>query len=527
MTFKVLLAEDESETARGIAWMVEKYNPECTPIQIVGDGREGWEVALRERPDIILTDIRMPNMDGLAMIRALREEKIAAEFIVLSGYAEFTYAKKAIELGVRNFITKPVDEIELSATLRQVCKEIAQRKNAEDSTIRMNDDMRNYVLRDFLEKGEGDVYRIKECLEQLGIVENDREFVCMAAEYEGMGRDTGKAKEAGQKTETAIGSYEDEEGMLYCLKLDTEKIICVAAADRLDTEKKKKMGEKCRKILEKQGIVTSIGIGRTCREWTQLPGSYEEACIALNYRILKIRCREILYEQLCDLEDSQEKLITDQEMERLRERIDRFDQEGVSVELKMIFNRILSENHMTLSDLQKLSLHIVLMGLRNIPLAQLQMNQYFEKNLFTLKSIEKFRTIEQLENWILNMIGSMNELMVKDFIPKKRDVVAEAKEYIRKNYDKNITLTDISKQFYINPSYFSQLFKKKTGLTYQNYVTEYRIDRAAKLLEETDLRIYEVCQMVGYNDVNHFNQVFGRFRGSKPNEYRKQRKEEE
>lgn len=527
MTFKVLLAEDESETARGIAWMVENYNPECAPVQIVGDGREGWEAALRERPDIILTDIRMPNMDGLAMIRALREETITAEFIVLSGYAEFTYAKKAIELGVRNFITKPVDEIELSETLRQVCGEIVQRRNSEDSALRMNDDMRNYVLRDFLEKGEGDAYRIKECLEQLGIAGRYGEFACMAAEYEDVKEDAGQAEAVREETEADIGSYQDGESALYCLKSDGGKIICIAAGEALGPEKKKEMGEKCRKMLAKWGSVTSIGIGGTCRDLKMLPGSYEEACIALNYRILKIRSREILYEQLCDMEDSQEELITDREMERLRERIDRFDQEGVRVELKMIFNRILSENHMTLADLQKLSLHIVLMGLHNIPLAQLQMNQYFEKNLFTLKSIEKFRTIEQLENWILNMIGSMNELMVKDLLPKKRDVIAEVKEYIRKNYDKNITLHDISKQFYINPSYFSQLFKKKTGLTYQNYLTEYRIDRASKLLEETDLRIYEVCQMVGYSDVNHFNQIFGRLKGCKPNEYRKQRKEEE
>mgnify|MGYP000332150931 FL=1 len=81
---------------------------------------------------------------------------------------------------------------------------------------------------------------------------------------------------------------------------------------------------------------------------------------------------------------------------------------------------MLSENQLSLPELQKLSLNIVLLGLHNIPMAQLQMNEYFGKNLFTLESIEKFKTIEQLENWIINMVSSMNEVMLKDSMPKRK-----------------------------------------------------------------------------------------------------------
>ena len=84
-----------------------------------------------------------------------------------------------------------------------------------------------------------------------------------------------------------------------------------------------------------------------------------------------------------------------------------------------------------------------------------------------------------------------------------------------------------SGKFYINPYYFSQLFKKKTGMTYQKYLTDYRVDRAKKLLAETELHIYEVCKAVGYSDVNHFNQTFERVEGMKPSEYRQKYKQEE
>ena len=147
------MVEDEKEKATGMAYLIGKYNPECRPIIMAHDGSDGYEKARTERPDIIVTDIRMPVMDGLEMIRALRKTDCDAEFIVLSGYAEFSYAKKAIELGVREFITKPVDEKELSETLDNLCREIAAQRISQDSLTQVNDDMSPYAMRDFLTGG--------------------------------------------------------------------------------------------------------------------------------------------------------------------------------------------------------------------------------------------------------------------------------------------------------------------------------------------------------------------------------------
>lgn len=515
MTYKVLIVEDEKEKAEGIKYLVEKYNPLCSPIWMAHDGKEGYEAALKYKPDIILSDIRMPSMDGLEMIRKLQESHLQVEFIVLSGYAEFSYAKKAIELGVKDFITKPVDETELNATLNKVCKEIQERRSTEDSLTRMNDDMRNYALRDFL-TGRGDQpYAVWEYLEQMHVLEQYHQYTCMLIEWE--------------EEETAAmedGLLLDQGVFLYGVKTERTQMAVIAAANVLEVKEKRKLADWIYRKAEEKECPVIIGIGNTYGEYAQLPKAYEESRVALNYRILKGSKTVILYEELYDMENRTD-LITEKEMEQLKERIDRFDQDGFHIVVKGIFNRVLSENKLSLPELQKLSLNIVLLGLHNIPTAQLQMNEYFGKNLFTLKSIEKFKTIEQLENWIINIVSSMNELMLKDSIPKKKDVITEAKEYIRQHYNKNITLNDISKQFFINPYYFSQLFKKKTGMTYQNYLINYRIDRAKKLLAETDLRIYEVCKLVGYNDVNHFNQVFDRNEGMKPSEYRQKYKQEE
>lgn len=516
MAYKVLIVEDEKEKARGIAYLVEKYNPECTPVLLAHDGREGYEKATEEQPDIILTDIRMPVMDGLEMIRALREVNFPAEFMVLSGYAEFSYAKKAIELGVRDFITKPVDEEELSKMLSKVCKEISERKKTENSLSKLNDDMRDYALRDFLTGGTDSQYKVGEYLNQMGVSEEYGQYTCMVIEWD----------EALSDFSIEEGLTSSSETFFYGVKTGNAQLAVVIGAKNMDIEEKKNLIRQYAMKEEQDRYHISVGIGSSYEDYTKLPKAYEEARVALNYRILKGSSTAILFEELYDM-DNRTDLLTEKETEQLKERIDRFDQDGFHIALKGIFNRVLSENNLSLPELQKLSLNIVLIGLHNIPTAQLQLNEYFGKNLFTLKSIENFKTMEQLENWIINMVSIMNEVMLKDSVPKKKDVIVEAKEYIRKNYNQNITLNDISKKFYINPYYFSQLFKKKTGVTYQRYLMDYRVDRAKKLLGETELHIYEVCRLVGYSDVNHFNQIFERTEGMKPSEYRQKYAQDE
>jgi two-component system response regulator YesN len=109
-------------------------------------------------------------------------------------------------------------------------------------------------------------------------------------------------------------------------------------------------------------------------------------------------------------------------------------------------------------------------------------------------------------------------------IPKKSDVISEIKQYVTENFNKNISLADLSNRFYINLHYLSQLFKEKTGQTYLDFLTQVRIERSKELLEKSELKLYEICHMVGYSDATHFSKVFEKLAGCKPAEYRKSRR---
>ena len=198
------------------------------------------------------------------------------------------------------------------------------------------------------------------------------------------------------------------------------------------------------------------------------------------------------------------------------------DSDGLSRIVESIFRKMSRQESLSPEVLQATAINLVLSGISKMPFMQLQLNEYLGKNILSLDNIAKFQTMEQLKHWIINVLQGMNELMLKQSMPEKRDVIEESKEYIARHFEQDITLNDISERFFINPYYFSQLFKKRTGVTYQKYLTGIRIARAKKLLEETDLKLFEISEMVGYSDVNYFRRVFEKYEGVKPNEYRKQ-----
>lgn len=531
MEFSVLIVDDEPMIGEGLAYLVKQYGKNCRVAGIAYDGREGYEKAMELKPDIVLADVRMPEEDGLSMIRRLKEAGFAGRFIVLSGYAEFEYARQAVHLGVEEYITKPVDEKELAVALERLCKTMEaqkqQRQHVEGMRQKLDDysrSIREYALLALFADGDSDGKRIRQLLDESGFPADRQIYGCGVFEGEEIEEKQKRERGFCDVTEACARRLWKPEGVLTILPYGAWGAILCAGFDKvvstgtwLDT-----LG-KIRADVEKQwGNTVNAGAGTLYGKAVFLRKSYEEACCALNYKVLKKQGCVIGYEQIRDL-SARTDLMEEKDLKELEKCVDTMDNEGCRTVVNRIFRKLEERKEISLSDLQLLSLNLVLTGIRKMPFMQVQINEYLGRNILSLESISKFKTMEQLKNWIINMLKSMNELMLKANMPDKRDVVEEAKIYIHKNFNRELSLNEISNQFYINPYYFSQLFKKKTGETYQNYLMNLRVERAKKLLEETDLKLYEVCEMVGYSDTNHFNKIFERITGMKPAEYKRKK----
>lgn len=527
MMYRILIVDDEHAIAEGIRYMLVKGLPECEVAGIADDGTTGYTHAMELQPDIVLTDVRMIEMDGFEMITRLKAAGFQGRFVILSGYSDFEYAKRAISLGVEDYIIKPIEEEELYDVLLKVCASIQEEydkkktvQSLEDTVESYGQSIKEYVLKEILNSpvqlGEMDRVRLR----QLGFPVAWRQYYCILLEISEESTEE-QIKLFFDFLEKKLETFDNQEEKKELIRFSDRQAVVVNCLKKSTTQRKivTDAGIIRFEAEEMTGIAVSAGIGLIYPDMGAIYNSFEEARSALNYKVMKGLSSTISYEDIKNMTGYPVQ-IEEEDMKRLEDCMDRMDDAGCGEVVEIIFRKISKDNNSSLKDLQVMSLSLSLLGIRKMPFMQQQINEYLGSNILSLESISKFTTAGQLKNWIINILKGMNELMLHHIAPEKSDIIEDAKEYFTKNFSEDISLTNIAERFHINPYYFSQLFKKKTGTTYRSYLTEIRIDRAKKLLKETELRVYEVCYMVGYADTSHFSKVFERMVGVKPSEYR-------
>lgn len=234
MEAKILIVDDEKNIAEGIGFLIGKLVPECQVVGIAFSGDEGIAAAKAKHPDIILTDIRMGDMDGLAMIEQLKSKGLTSHFIVISGYADFAYARTAIHLGVEEYVTKPVEEEELAEAVRRCIKKIADeqadtaKKREMEMTIQTyGQDMLEYRIKDLLIGPEGKRKETLEELKELGFPADYKSYACAIVDW-------GMEEADGQTWKDALKKLAGRElsdfSVQYLIPYEKEEIILLLAS---------------------------------------------------------------------------------------------------------------------------------------------------------------------------------------------------------------------------------------------------------------------------------------------------------
>lgn len=580
---RILLADDERGIAEGVGFLLlNATNPLAKEgIEIVGiaeDGEEGIALTKELDPDLIISDVRMPVMDGLEMIERLNEETkqrpIPVKYIMLSGYAEFEYARQAIRLGVRSYICKPVEEEELYEAVRSLCLEIEKEREELQRTAQMaretekiRKDREELRLNQIL---EGRIKAEEGTWEKCGFSEATRAVVCTMWELNGVllekelrtevngaehageaektdSAESGKNEERFEKeTERENGKRQEErilaqQSVVECVTeaMDgyarIEVVKCssncfgVLLSDIhpiLQTDLIERITEGKNQLEEMLDMPVSIGIGGTKEKPEQFPESFAEARQALLNKVIQGIGAVISFGELQKRERTAAVLIPEEEIARLEGYLGTGDKNGCRNVVRQIFDRFRQLPDLTLTELKMQSMNLLLSGIRTMPFVQLGLSEYLGRNILSLESLSRFDTLSQMENWLTNVLTGIIDLKEKEQ-SRKTDVIEQIKEYIGERFDKEISLNEIAAEFYLNPYYLSQLFKKKTGMTYQSYVTSLRIEKAKQLLWEDQYKIYEIAELTGYNDTAYFSKIFEKNTGCRPSEYKKKMQSQE
>lgn len=539
---KVFLVEDEMVIRRGIKNSIDWEKEGYIFCGEASDGELAYPMIIKEKPDILITDIRMPFMDGLELCKLVKKELPNIKILILSGYDEFDYAKEAIRLGVTEYLLKPISSGKLLEALNGVSESIRREKEDKDMVRKYMEEMRentehekqkffeqmiagNLSMADALETGKKYEMNLSAGMYNLLLFR-----FTLGEENRKSGELLGEAEYAIEKlTERLEYVFEFQrgvEGWAFLLMADNEEQM---------SERVKELSKDLEEIMKNYSTIAYFGgIGQPVARLRELEESFREAERALAARFTMelnriISVEDIRMAQNVDTLDDIE-ITSFGEIEKTRTMLEKFLNNGAEDEIDefvdVYINELPEENLKSVLMRQYIIMdaYIVMMSFcEKIEGIEGEMQAQSEELKNSMKTIQ---TLEEIKNYIRMLLKKI--IGVRDTISGRRysDIIEIAKDQIRKTYmSDEISLNTIAAEVGMSPSYFSSIFSKEMGKTFVEYLTEIRMDRAKELLMCSSMKTSEIGYEVGYKDPHYFSYIFKKTQNCTPKEFRARGKE--
>ncbi len=532
--YKVLLADDEGIALDSLRFLIEKnFANECS-IQTAKTGRAVIEAAESFRPEIAVMDIQMPGINGIEAMKEIKQFCPECVFIVLSAYDKFDYAKEAINLGVLEYLTKPLQKDNFLATFGRAIELIDQKKQRRGRDLQTREKLETVVP--VIEHGfissllmqEEDSINLEQYKNLLNItVENGFMLLIEAGEesLEESSHQLGNPIGSGVRIHKYYSQIREivkeyvEGAIVGQIMSNRIPVLIPKEEDALDYNSRitliSRLQELSVRLEEKTDVSFHIGIGKVMN-LLDIKESYRQASNSLKTGTEPISHAEDLPVS-CEYE------------------------EGYPIELENeLFTAVKSGNYdeaNTLAD--RFFLWMENAQIQNMSSVRLKALEfvlfaehyaYFEGGMGVYRFNDRKEylgfvqssNITELHSWFVTKITEATTQISSKSSKRADSVIITAKKFIDRNYKQDISLDDVSREVNVSPYYFSKLFKDEAGVTFIEYLTTLRIGKAKELLMQEDASIKDICVEVGYQDPNYFSRIFKRYTGKTPTEYKEQ-----
>lgn len=524
---KVIIADDEKKICRLIEMLCDWQDLGMEIVGVVHNGPETIELVCKEEPDILIIDIRMPGCDGLEVIGKVREMNLPTEVIIISGYADFAYAKAAIEHGVSGYLLKPIKKTELEEALRQAKKNIDKERKRieagkklyeymEDENIKRRNDLILGLPMCVSYSANNEIESINK---EYGyrFVPGYFQFFVLRLHYSAKKYD----KKAMEKTidnftRTIRGELAEIcNDYEICVESNKCYVLC-----NYTEEKEKDFRKAIRVIINKLSakkfemwkMTFSAALGKRVKTPVELWDSLKSAGEGLKEAVVE-GCEKLL--EAPEFEGEKDwSLIIDQFNNEFAKSIDLCDEQLIEQGVERLKTVLEKESDILGRDYLSIVLAIGMHALTRVDGDNDEIIRYSERSELCQNVEELFQILKEC----LNQIVSKNIQAQKE---DGRRPVRVAKQYIQNHYAEGITLEEVADVVGFSSSYFSGLLKKEMGIGFSEYLIQLRMEKAKELLKGTNMNIKDICKQVGYLDLKHFTTLFKKYTGIKPGEYRK------
>lgn len=523
----ILLVDDEPLIREVLRTL---FNWEDYGFRIVGESYNGIEALKaidRCEVDIVLTDIKMPVMDGLELIRAARQVNKGIAFVVLSAYDEFYLVSDAFKAGAKDYILKSemtkekiihvLEKVTLEMMeARQQYKFIEEQKQIRKLFKQNHQVIRYNMLRELIEGRISHKEDIINDLVELGLRFEGEKIVVMAMKIEFF--DDRISEDLLRQISEQLEKILDSHGIGNLLPhLPGEYILIFYFDAREDegsiNEKISILYNDISKIMENEyDAIVSAGLSRVEKGMAQVGRLYQQALVACQNAFVQGKGILIFYSHL-PIEISRGSLNGDKKLNTLKELLKSLDPKKIraGIDSVVIYEEFVDQTRID--------------GIRGIferyyvYIQEYSMYYFLDQDLAHI--LEKYDNnlrhngdLKQLNHWIRELI-----ITIAETLQGGNHIVNRAKNYIHKNFQDNISLSKVAKEVGVNSSYLSRIFTKEVGCNFMDYLARIRLEAALEYMTNSNMKIYEIAEKVGYNNAEHFSRMFKKVYGKSPREY--------
>ena len=528
---KILIVEDESLVQIGIQSMINQINMDLEICGVANDGLQALDMIEETYPQIIITDIKMPRMDGLELIKTCRlRYGNLHEFIILTSYEEFQFLKEAMKYGIIDYLIKlELDQNSLTTALKKAFSALKEKnhKNFEkESSITIT---QPYLDKFFIKL----LFNLFENEEEIQLqakvlnlnFQSPAYLVshCEIVEYSPMWETPDKNRLLNLYTSTIqmVRNLINKYLLCYVTSLDTKHFSLIFCLNKEEKEDYKKIIKRVLKdvysMVHKYFNVTILtSISGPIGQIDSISEAYQDARQIFSFTTDQ---RPIVFYDDSQRTESKKNSFN---VALLKDDIKKAFEEFNTETLASIFDQIIDifKEHQTYY-LQSIDVacSILYLSISLLPKGEEVLAEIFKDDSDGYRSIYRQTTVDQVIEWLLFLKDGLLEFLSKQKNDSKNYIVLNVKKYIKNHVKEKLTLTDVASEFNITPNYLSQLFKKYNAIGFSEYVTLCKINKAKSLIVDDDYKIYEIANILGFENAYYFSKVFKKVVGCTPSQY--------
>lgn len=535
---KLIIVDDEYSTRNGLKVCMdwEKYG-----IEVVGEaenGKKGLELVERVNPDIVITDVKMPIMNGIEMAKQLKARNSNVKIVFVSGYDDIEYLKIAMKMDAIDYILKPVNLAELSEVIEKIMTMSKMEKNQKDMLYRMNEKLhlsmpllREKFLIQLIQDGEWERTSLERRVSFLDLhlpycslycsliisIDNPRTVFELISEKETELITFSILNICQELVDFHLGGYVFEhkrgEFVLIVAMPDKEGIEAIFP---LINELKASLSGFLKRFIT---ISMTIGVGSAVDQLSGISESYAMASEAIEQKLYLGKNQIITFDVMASNKSVDFRAINEK-VEALLSLLKTANTSIIFRHLDELFDDLVSNRVLNHKDCQRIWMQMLLNISQFLSEFGIHSDQLGQQESEIWEHLNRIETLDDMKRGLKDYIAVVCTYVEERKEKKTNEVVQDIMRIIEDNYQSNLTIAEIATQVYLSQTYICLLFKQETGVTINEYITRVRMEKSKLLLTNTNAKLADVSYSIGYSEPSYFSKQFRKYTGMNPSEYR-------